>query len=298
MVIQFQLFEVYSKIQKKGYKMTPGYNPISLLRQLKGAPLSVLLALSILRQPASEQILSRVTGYSEKVTRDAAHYLQEIGVVGRNARFSGWVLLKDVFQLPLMPGDSMDSDPAGACHQIGDCKLPIDPEDCHQITERYYLPVADDTSTSSSFNGRHNEVVLENRRRIKESNGNIYRSNPAQPGQLSTYQQNCINLLHHHFVGEPKASRLITLPHVNLTYLIGHVSDRIRQCEKAQEWGRLPTITIGTMICKIENNDRQPKTMIEYNSASYEFQDKLDALEEKAHNEIIDWSDYWRDPPN
>jgi hypothetical protein len=280
--------------------MTPTYeNPIALLRQLKGAPLSVLLALSILRQPTSEQMLSRVTGYSEKVIRDAAHYLQEISLVGRNARFSGWVILTDVFQLPLMPGDSDRPDPAKRCHQIAD---------------RYYLPV-DDSSTSSSLNGRDNEVLLENRRRRRQSNGNIYRSRPDQPVQpghpdhpvrsdhpvppvqLSTYQQNCLNLLNHHFIGYPKDQYLITLPHVNLTYLIGHISERIRQYEYARENGVVFKYTIGTMIYKIEQNDRRPKTMIEHDHyPTYEAPEKLMALEDRARVELIDWSDYWSDP--
>jgi hypothetical protein len=257
--------------------MTPVYNPIALLRQLKGAPLSVLLALSILRQPASEQLLARVTGYSEKVVRDAAHYLQEISLVGRNARFSGWVLLQDVFQLPLMSGDRGQLDPAS---------------DCHQIADRYFLPV-DDSSTSSSLNSRDNEVILEKRRRIQESNGNIYRST----SELSIYQQNCLNLLHHHFVGEPKASQLIWLPHVTLTYLIGHISERYRQIEKAADYGQSCTLTIATMIFKIQNNDRRPKTMFEWNDFHPgDSQDKLDALESQAQTELIEWSDYWVDP--
>lgn len=77
------------------------YKSISFLRQLKGAPLSIYIALVMANQPVSLEWLSQVTGYSDKPTTAALAYLHELGVSDRISLKGGFFLQKNLFQLPL-----------------------------------------------------------------------------------------------------------------------------------------------------------------------------------------------------
>lgn len=87
--------------------MTGFERPLNL-RALKGAPVSVLLALIIARQdgigPVSNEYLERETGYSDKPVSQALTVLQDYQYVLQTNR--GWVLAQGAVQLPLMIGDS------------------------------------------------------------------------------------------------------------------------------------------------------------------------------------------------
>lgn len=74
-------------------------NPIKLLRELKGCPLSVLLALSIVRLPVNASWLENMTGYSDKPVTKALELLVEYGYI---LKLSGqkWQIGSS-FQLPL-----------------------------------------------------------------------------------------------------------------------------------------------------------------------------------------------------
>lgn len=79
--------------------MTRFENPIALVRALKGAPLSVLFALFLLKQPVTQEFLERTTGYTDKPVSQALAYLQENGLIQKVAR--GWLLTGEARQLPL-----------------------------------------------------------------------------------------------------------------------------------------------------------------------------------------------------
>jgi len=83
-------------------------NPIKLLRELKGCPLSVLLALSIVKQPVNAGWLENVTGYSDKPISKALELLVEFGYI---AKISGqkWQIGINV-QMPLMIENRNNSD--------------------------------------------------------------------------------------------------------------------------------------------------------------------------------------------
>jgi hypothetical protein len=68
---------------------------------LKGAPLSVLILLMISGEPQSAEYLQRYSRYSDKVVQQALLFLQEQGLISRNARYA-WQLSKYASQLPLM----------------------------------------------------------------------------------------------------------------------------------------------------------------------------------------------------
>ena len=77
-------------------------NPIRLVRELKGAPLSIYVLLGLVQQRVTQEYLERSTGYTDKPVSQALAYLQEIGLVDHTR--SGWQLIKsDQIQLPLPP---------------------------------------------------------------------------------------------------------------------------------------------------------------------------------------------------
>jgi hypothetical protein len=74
-------------------------NPIRMVRELKGAPLSILFALSVMHQRVSQVWLEGVTGYTDKPISSALSYLEEIGLADHTS--SGWKLTWKAKQLPL-----------------------------------------------------------------------------------------------------------------------------------------------------------------------------------------------------
>jgi hypothetical protein len=73
-------------------------NPIRLIRELKGAPLSIVLVLQIVRQRVTQEYLERATGYTDKPVSQALGYLCEIGLADHTR--DGWQL-SQARQLPL-----------------------------------------------------------------------------------------------------------------------------------------------------------------------------------------------------
>ena len=72
---------------------------VSQVRELKGAPLSVIALLSISPLPVSQDWLARSSGYTDKPIHQACQYLQEQGLIS-NTR-SGWFMPKAT-QAPLV----------------------------------------------------------------------------------------------------------------------------------------------------------------------------------------------------
>lgn len=79
----------------------------TMIRGLKGAPISCLILLSMARQPVTAQYLERMSGYSDKSVLSALLLLRDYGLVTRNERYA-WQIARGVMQLPLM-----DALPAG-----------------------------------------------------------------------------------------------------------------------------------------------------------------------------------------
>lgn len=74
-------------------------NPIRLVRELKGAPISIILGLSFSTVRVTQEWIERATGYTDKPVSQALAYLQEIGLVDHTR--AGWQLTGDGKQLPL-----------------------------------------------------------------------------------------------------------------------------------------------------------------------------------------------------
>src|SRR4030066_2404251 len=75
-------------------------NPIRMVRELKGAPLSIIMVLSRVSQRVTQEYLERSTGYTDKPVSQALQYLQEVGLADHTQ--SGWQLVEEnAKQLPL-----------------------------------------------------------------------------------------------------------------------------------------------------------------------------------------------------
>jgi hypothetical protein len=75
-------------------------NPIRMVRELKGAPLSIVMVLSLVHQRVTQEYLERATGYTDKPVSQALAYLQEVGLADHIQ--AGWQLIKEnAKQLPL-----------------------------------------------------------------------------------------------------------------------------------------------------------------------------------------------------
>jgi hypothetical protein len=75
-------------------------NPIRMIRELKGAPLSIWMVLSLVHQRVTQEYLERATGYTDKPVSQALAYMQEIGLADHTN--AGWQLIEQmVKQLPL-----------------------------------------------------------------------------------------------------------------------------------------------------------------------------------------------------
>ena len=83
-------------------------NPLSYLRQVKGAPLSILVALSAASQPVQAKWLSSMTGYSPHSITSALVLLSEMQLVSCNTHRTAWRLTNGVRQLPLAPAQIPD----------------------------------------------------------------------------------------------------------------------------------------------------------------------------------------------
>ncbi len=75
-------------------------NPLRMVRELKGAPLSIVWVLGIVNQRVSQEFLQVTTGYTDKTISQALAYLKEVSLI--NHTQSGWMLIQnDSAQLPL-----------------------------------------------------------------------------------------------------------------------------------------------------------------------------------------------------
>lgn len=97
-------------------------NPMRFVREMKGAPLSVVVLLALTNLALTNQAICTGTGYSDKTVAGALEYLEGIGMVVRAA--GGWRIAEGVqLALPLAAeeieeGDN--SDDIGGSRKISD----------------------------------------------------------------------------------------------------------------------------------------------------------------------------------
>jgi len=133
-------------------------NPIRMVRELKGAPISILWVLFYAQQRVSQEFLERSTGYSDKPVSQALAYLEEIGLI--NHTRSGWQLIhNNQMQLPLPLTLEGGPGPA-ALSPDQDSGSDIDPElsrnysDSLKLEEEVNLTNRSFDSSSDSLNSK------------------------------------------------------------------------------------------------------------------------------------------------
>lgn len=170
---------------------------------LNGAPLSVLVALMLDRQPHTATWLEGVTGYSDKPVMAALEFLVEMSFVTHNSRYS-WQLASGVQQLPFMS------------NQIEEPDSESEPKDS-ELFRVGEIPSRHDVvniNTESSKNTSSNNNGDSEKFRVEEN-----RSTLAKIG-----------------VSEPKRSKLASLPAVNPRMIRYHA-----HCAAAARSARNPT---------------------------------------------------------
>lgn len=86
------------------------YNQITMLSNtLKGAPLSCLFVLLLLKRPAGVIELSALTGYSRDTIKDGLRKLKSLDLATTTSRYHGWQLTTSGYQLPLVNSENAGS---------------------------------------------------------------------------------------------------------------------------------------------------------------------------------------------
>ena len=185
--------------------MTSFENPLENLRALKGAPVSVFLALMFAGRdkigPVSNEWLERATGYSDKPVSQALAVLKDYHLVLQTSR--GWTLANGAVQLPLMVEDSTDNNQE-PLNSLDRTNPVANGEVSRRISESENLRLS---SSSRSLN-------LDSR------------MDPLQPDSRAGESENLrliLAELDQHGIREPARSRLARLPGIQLELVKYHL---------------------------------------------------------------------------
>ena len=170
----------------------------SQLRGLKGAPISVLMAMILVGQPVGAEWLEDTTGYTYKVVASALRFLSEIGYIQRNGRYH-WVITGEVTQMPLMAPQPELPDPTPAEQPTSEEPLP---ENRVGI-----IPTPEPSSSSRVFN-------------LDSSKENLLARKPPDPEKFRVDAN--LQELAAQGIRDPARSRLATLPGVTPEMIRAH----------------------------------------------------------------------------
>ncbi len=201
---------------------------IKLVRTLKGAPLSILMILRLIGQPATAEYLERTSGYTDKPVNAALLLLEEYGLISRNGRYA-WQICAGVQQLPLMnlldnPSSNENPDSQGEENLSSDAdkSSKLEALDSHPVQSRVRTEHAHGTrnlseselfrvpSSSRSLNLELKDLEVKELP-LLEHDPELFRVSE----NLAACDQADIR--------EPKRSRLSKLPHVSGALIRYHV---------------------------------------------------------------------------
>lgn len=169
--------------------MNQYYNPIAILRQLKGAPLSILIALTIVQpRHVSSSWLCGCTGYSSDAITESTWYLKEMGFIDCDSRRSSWRIAENAMQLPL-PVSMISKDNVE------------DPE----------KPDLSPTTTALNTIGRDKSIE-----------GAVVAFNFRDPEKPD--DSHVLTILHQAGIGPPTAENLCKLEHMTPEYARAHIT--------------------------------------------------------------------------
>jgi hypothetical protein len=108
-----------------------------LLRALRGAPLSCLLALALTRRPSGSGWLTTLTGYRKDSVAAALRLLEQLGLVQNEGRYNGWRLTAGAWRLSLFGGGREAAEkadaPSATSPEAGRAKIPLSEGDFFAI---------------------------------------------------------------------------------------------------------------------------------------------------------------------
>lgn len=207
----------------------------SLVRALKGAPVTVLLLMMIERRPLTLGYIRRHTGYTDKVVHDAVLLLQDYGMVLQTGRYT-YQIAAGVQQLPLM---SILPEPPESQDQTGE---QIDDPETIDVTAED-PPASTPLVQSDEKLGRNNSDL--NPLASSGFNQNLESGDPLLDSRAARSEKIRANLaaLDDHDIREPARTRLARFEHVTPRLIDYH-------CRTAQSPGQA--------IYRIEHNWRVP----------------------------------------
>ena len=162
----------------------PALDPIVILRSIKGAPITCLIALLLAREPVGLGWLMRATGYTDKPITRALNVLQQLDFVTHKGGYNPWQINPQSLQVLVE-------------------NLPSLTENCRKISVNL-----------------HTATAALNNQEIKEIKAAAVESlTPSKIRQISDVHK----LLYAIEVGEPIASTLAKQDYMTPSYVAGHV---------------------------------------------------------------------------
>jgi len=199
-------------------------NPIRMVRELKGAPLSILMVLSIVQQRVTQEYLERATGYTDKPVSQALAYMQEIGLADHTN--AGWQLIKaNVMQLPLPLSLENETETQDEKTESDDPEL-------------MSRNISDSLITTTLSNNDSDDLVV-----VIRNNGEN-RKNSDFEANLEEFKQQGI-------ARNPRTEALARMSHVNPEYIRAHLKGLKKKDSK------------GLAIMRMEQGEDPPERSIE-----------------------------------
>lgn len=193
-----------------------------LVRELKGCPLSVLMLLALSSTPMSNEWLSQMSGYSDKPLANALAMLSSVEYQLIRKVRGGWIV-NTVKQLPL------EEEPESRENSDSEIKETLK---SRKNSESRKISVST-TTALIDLNINNNHAVAAGRKN----------SDFLPPGKFDLNLEACKVA----GIGEPAASRLSALEHVNPQFIYDHMS-RLKR----------PRQGTGLAIKRIEGNEEVP----------------------------------------
>jgi hypothetical protein len=206
-------------------------NPIltaTLLRTLKGSPLSVLMALALVRQPVEAQWLERTTGYSDKSVSNALLFLEENGWAIRNGRY-GWIMAGESVQLPLMVPEIESQSAADEAEEPAEIGEELSEKRFHGNEQTFYT--GEETGESISDKGDSEKFRLGNspspdsssssRSILLDSSKDLLL---ARKGESEKFRVDVLEELDRWGIREPVRSRIAKKPDIAVESIRYHCS--------------------------------------------------------------------------
>jgi len=204
---------------------------LTALRALKGAPLSIMIAMLMAKQPVGEGWLISVTGYSKNTIRNGCKFLLETQMIRRNGRYDGYVLADGVVQLPL----GMEA-----------------------LREGQNLTFPTVTTTTTLNKKENDDSEGEEAVVVPRGSKNDPRDDDSEEEEAVEIPRESKNdsrlvLLYSAGVMEPTASRLLTKAWLTREYLEAHIDKANRE--------KTP---VALLIHRLRSHDPKPKKKLSY----------------------------------